>query len=161
MLEHIIVLRDMKERFGFDKDPTHVRYDISACDKWPKDEFSRRCFALCNAALVHFHFPELSSEMSTILAAEGLTVVARELTDSLHKSLDSKPRMIAALVKALAIREDEVLLRARKCRGDGFDFGLPLAEWIQNGIDRYTPEIENRITATCEINANLRFHCER
>ena len=153
MIEHIIVLRDLKERFRIDKDPTHVRDDIAAHKKWPKDEFSRRCLALCNVALVHFHFPELSSEMRTILAAEGLTEVAQELTDSLQKSLHSKPQMIAALVKALEIREDEVHLRARTCRCDGFDFSRPLAEWLRDGLDRYTPEIEDRMTS------NLRDQC--
>jgi hypothetical protein len=136
MLEHIIVLREMKERFGFEKDPIQVRADISAYHEWPGDEFSRRCLALCNAALVHFHFPDLSSEMDAILAAEGLTQVAQDLITILDSHLDSKPRMVEALVKALEIDVDDVQLRARNLR-DACDVGAPLRKWLDDGKNTY------------------------
>jgi hypothetical protein len=142
MLEHIIVLREMNERFGFEKDPIHVREDISTYQDWPSDDFSRRCLALCNAALVHFHFSELSSEMDAILAAERLTRVAQDLITILDNCLDSKPRMVEALVKALEIDVDEVQLRARNLR-DACDVGGPLRKWLNDGKSTYQPEDEN------------------
>jgi hypothetical protein len=145
MLEHIIVLSEMKERFGFEKDPTHVREDISSYERWPKDKFSRKCLALCNAALVHFHFPVLSPHIEIILAAEGLTQVAHELINILAQNLGSKPRMLEGLIRVLGISEDEVQLRARTCRGCDYDFGGPLRDWLRDGLDRYTPDCETRV----------------
>jgi len=136
MLEHIIVLSEMKTRFGFDFDPTHVREDLSTYHKWPKDEFSRRCLALCNAALVYFHFPELSPEMEFVLKTEGLAEIAQDLNRNLGSSLHSKPRMVEALAKALGIPFVEVQLRARNVR-EGCDVGAPLVEWLIDNKDTY------------------------
>ncbi len=139
MLEHIFVLRDMKERFGFPIDPTHVQHDISVHIEWPVDRFSRQCLALCNAALVHFHFPQLSSEMSIVLGKEGLREAAGSLNQFLQKSVVSKPQMIAALTAAVGINASEVELRSRnvikKC-----DNSAPLIEWLKEDCDPKTLE---------------------
>jgi hypothetical protein len=138
MLEHIIILKEMEQRFGFSRDSTHVRNDLSSYPKWSKDGFSRRCFALCNAALVHFNFAELARENDYILRQEALTLVAQDLTFELASCLDSKPRMVASLVRALGLNEDEVHLFARNC-SKACDVGAPLRQWLDEGKRNFQP----------------------
>jgi hypothetical protein len=102
----------MKERFAFITDSAHVVNDLSRFPAYI-DPFSRRCLLLANSALIHFHFPELRPTVDELLLREGLVEVNRSYLNELESSLNSKPRMVAALVDALQVDRSEVRLRIR------------------------------------------------
>jgi hypothetical protein len=126
VLEHLVILQELQDEFGIAKTDSHVVEDLDSLDQ-EKDGFLRRSILLTSWLLSNYHFPHLIDRAKWLLEKENLSsTAARLLSDSRQAGL-SKAKLIAAFVRAIGIPEDEVELRYRDPKANGYDVGALLS----------------------------------
>jgi hypothetical protein len=113
VFEHIVVLKEMEDEFGFSKDDSQVVEDLNATNMRSEDPFLYKSVLLTNWLQSKYHFTNHIAWVGELLEKEGLLSVAETLLSEVQSADGSKAKMIAALAKALDIPQNEIRLRRR------------------------------------------------
>jgi hypothetical protein len=125
VLEHLVILQELQDEFGFAKNDSHVVEDLNSLDQ-EQDGFLRRLILLTSWLLSNYHFPHQIDRVKRLLEEEELWPTADRLLVDARQAGHSKAKLVAAFVRAMGISENEVELRYRDPKANGCDVGAML-----------------------------------